>query len=225
MSTGKWHLGINGNKEFEKQDRKYTPIAHGYDTYLGAPYTNAPMCAMDADGVSDKYRSVLTSIMSTPYPSCHCRAPHVIPGCGNQLTVCCWSCAALVRPIVSWQRTTLLCRRVPAMVGSRRRISLWLGRRIGRARTHHHALREFVGRYRFVVFVMVSLAPPHRCRYTWKTSPTCVCACVRVCVCTRAKVVLQNKTHFPIAHHPSSRRPLRGMPSTFWSVHPPIRPR
>merc|ERR1719174_1494226 len=34
--SGKWHLGINS----KKQDRKYTPVAHGYDTYLGAPYTN-----------------------------------------------------------------------------------------------------------------------------------------------------------------------------------------
>ena len=25
------------------------------DRYLGAPYTNAPMCAMDSDGVSQKY--------------------------------------------------------------------------------------------------------------------------------------------------------------------------
>ena len=51
--SGKWHLGING----EKQDRRFTPRAHGYETYLGAPYTNAPMCAMDSDGVSQRYKS------------------------------------------------------------------------------------------------------------------------------------------------------------------------
>ena len=73
-SIGKWHLGINSNQEFEKQDRKYTPVAHGYDTYLGAPYTNAPMCAMDADGVSDKYRSALTpSRPQTIPPVLSCR--------------------------------------------------------------------------------------------------------------------------------------------------------
>jgi arylsulfatase A-like enzyme len=51
--SGKWHLGIN----HVKQDRHYTPIAHGYDTFKGAPWTNAPMCAMDSDGRSMKYKS------------------------------------------------------------------------------------------------------------------------------------------------------------------------
>ena len=51
--SGKWHLGINSNG----QDRRFTPVAHGYDTYLGAPYTNAPMCAMDSDGISAKFKS------------------------------------------------------------------------------------------------------------------------------------------------------------------------
>lgn len=51
--SGKWHLGINS----DKQDRKFTPNAHGYTTYVGAPYTNAPMCAMDSDGVSKKFKT------------------------------------------------------------------------------------------------------------------------------------------------------------------------
>lgn len=55
--SGKWHLGINGNGVLEQQDFRYHPNAHGYDTYLGAPYTNAPMCEMDADGVSSKHKS------------------------------------------------------------------------------------------------------------------------------------------------------------------------
>eukprot|EP00939_MAST-03C_sp_MAST-3C-sp1_P005317 g5317.t1 len=55
--SGKWHLGINGNGALEKQDFRFHPNAHGYDTYLGAPYTNAPMCAMDGDGISDKFAS------------------------------------------------------------------------------------------------------------------------------------------------------------------------
>lgn len=54
--SGKWHLGINSvDGKAGKQDRRFTPIAHGYDSYLGAPWTNAPMCAMDGDGVSAKY--------------------------------------------------------------------------------------------------------------------------------------------------------------------------
>lgn len=53
--SGKWHLGINGNKMEHSQDYRFAPNAHSYDTYLGAPYTNAPMCEMDADGVSTKY--------------------------------------------------------------------------------------------------------------------------------------------------------------------------
>ena len=32
-------------------------MAHGYESYLGAPYTNAPMCAMDSDGISQKVKS------------------------------------------------------------------------------------------------------------------------------------------------------------------------
>ena len=51
--SGKWHLGIN----HVKQDRHFTPVAHGYDTFKGAPWTNAPMCAMDSDGRSLKYKS------------------------------------------------------------------------------------------------------------------------------------------------------------------------
>lgn len=48
--AGKWHLGINHND----QDRRFSPVRHGYQTYIGAPYTNAPMCAMDGDGFSRK---------------------------------------------------------------------------------------------------------------------------------------------------------------------------
>jgi arylsulfatase A-like enzyme len=56
--SGKWHLGINSNKIGAPQDRRFTPIAHGYDTYVGAPWTNAPMCEMDSDtGTSTKYKS------------------------------------------------------------------------------------------------------------------------------------------------------------------------
>ena len=50
--SGKWHLGINSNGPLETQNFAFHPNAHGYDSYLGAPYTNAPMCAMDADGIS-----------------------------------------------------------------------------------------------------------------------------------------------------------------------------
>ena len=46
-----WHLGIN----HDSQDRRFTPVAHGYQSYLGAPWTNAPMCAMDSDGFSRKF--------------------------------------------------------------------------------------------------------------------------------------------------------------------------
>ena len=49
------HLGINSAEVKGVQDRRFTPRAHGYDTYLGAPWTNAPMCAMDADGVAAKF--------------------------------------------------------------------------------------------------------------------------------------------------------------------------
>lgn len=55
--SGKWHLGINGNAVGEPQDHRFSPNAHGYDTYLGAPYTNAPMCEMDADGFSTVYNT------------------------------------------------------------------------------------------------------------------------------------------------------------------------
>ena len=63
--AGKWHLGINANPErllhapsVEAQDHRYLPSSHGYDTYLGSPYTNAPMCAMDpTTGVSDRFGS------------------------------------------------------------------------------------------------------------------------------------------------------------------------
>jgi arylsulfatase A-like enzyme len=56
--SGKWHLGINSNKLGSPQDRRFTPVAHGYDTYVGAPWTNAPMCEMDSDtGTSTKYKS------------------------------------------------------------------------------------------------------------------------------------------------------------------------
>jgi hypothetical protein len=51
--SGKWHLGINS----KEQDRRFTPTAHGYESYLGAPYTNAPMCEMDSDGISQKIPS------------------------------------------------------------------------------------------------------------------------------------------------------------------------
>lgn len=44
-------LGIN----HRDQDRQFTPRAHGYQSYVGAPYTNAPMCAMDSDGLSHKF--------------------------------------------------------------------------------------------------------------------------------------------------------------------------
>jgi len=53
--SGKWHLGISGNKHHEEQDFRFHPSSHGYDTYLGAPWTNAPMCAMDSDGISQKF--------------------------------------------------------------------------------------------------------------------------------------------------------------------------
>eukprot|EP00948_MAST-09A_sp_MAST-9A-sp1_P000949 g949.t1 len=46
--SGKWHLGINSNDEIGA----FSPNAHGYDTYLGAPWTNAPMCEMYHDGRS-----------------------------------------------------------------------------------------------------------------------------------------------------------------------------
>jgi len=46
--AGKWHLGINEHD----QDRHFTPLSHGYESYLGAPWTNAPMCAMDSEGYS-----------------------------------------------------------------------------------------------------------------------------------------------------------------------------
>ena len=49
--SGKWHLGINS----DGQDRHYTPNAHGYHTYVGSPWTNAPMCAADADGFSTRH--------------------------------------------------------------------------------------------------------------------------------------------------------------------------
>lgn len=52
--SGKWHLGISGNHH-GAPDFRWSPTAHGYDSYLGSPYTNAPMCAMDGDGRSDKY--------------------------------------------------------------------------------------------------------------------------------------------------------------------------
>ena len=55
--SGKWHLGINGNGMSEEPDYQFTPNSHGYDTYLGAPWTNAPMCAMDSDGISQVYAS------------------------------------------------------------------------------------------------------------------------------------------------------------------------
>ena len=58
--SGKWHLGINSaalGAGSMAQDRRWTPIAHGYDTYLGAPWTNAPMCAMDSDGRSEKFKA------------------------------------------------------------------------------------------------------------------------------------------------------------------------
>jgi arylsulfatase A len=50
ISPVQWHLGINS----DHQDRRYTPIAHGYESYLGVPWTNAPFCAMDSDGYSRK---------------------------------------------------------------------------------------------------------------------------------------------------------------------------
>ena len=52
--AGKWHLGINSNPAFswkrpeiEREDHKFLPTSHGYETYLGSPYTNAPMCEMN----------------------------------------------------------------------------------------------------------------------------------------------------------------------------------
>jgi hypothetical protein len=54
--SGKWHLGINSAASAAgAQDRRFTPRAHGYGSYLGAPWTNAPMCAMDGDGVSARF--------------------------------------------------------------------------------------------------------------------------------------------------------------------------
>eukprot|EP00656_Telonema_subtile_P053598 TRINITY_DN7805_c0_g1_i5.p1 TRINITY_DN7805_c0_g1~~TRINITY_DN7805_c0_g1_i5.p1 ORF type:complete len:450 (-),score=91.86 TRINITY_DN7805_c0_g1_i5:132-1481(-) len=53
---GKWHLGINSNGMFQDMDYKYTPTAHGYDHYLGAPFTNAPFCEMDENGISQKIK-------------------------------------------------------------------------------------------------------------------------------------------------------------------------
>lgn len=52
--SGKWHLGINRDNA---KDGYYAPNSHGYDTYLGSPYTNAPMCEMNAEGVSLHYPS------------------------------------------------------------------------------------------------------------------------------------------------------------------------
>jgi steryl-sulfatase len=53
--SGKWHLGINGNSgKGSEPDSAFTPNANGYETYLGSPYTNAPMCEMDDDGISQK---------------------------------------------------------------------------------------------------------------------------------------------------------------------------
>eukprot|EP01052_Picozoa_sp_SAG31_P020135 SAG31_NODE_1500_length_8090_cov_10.522588_12_plen_665_part_00 len=58
VCTLQWHLGINGNTQpGSAQDHRFLPVAHGYDSYLGAPWTNAPMCAMDDDGVSAKWSS------------------------------------------------------------------------------------------------------------------------------------------------------------------------
>lgn len=52
---GKWHLGINGNEHMlSKPDNRFSPNAHGYDDYLGHPFTNAPMCEMNEAGVSLK---------------------------------------------------------------------------------------------------------------------------------------------------------------------------
>ena len=48
------HLGINGNEGKEDQDHRFMPLAHGYDSYLGDPFSNAPMCEMDKDGISKK---------------------------------------------------------------------------------------------------------------------------------------------------------------------------
>ena len=87
--SGKWHLGINSNSFGEAQDHRFTPTAHGcasklwpmmsrfihsliaygsrYDTYLGAPYTNMPACAMDSDtGKSTKYKKVITALSVNP---------------------------------------------------------------------------------------------------------------------------------------------------------------
>ena len=49
-AAGKWHLGINK----EGQDRRYTPVANGYEDYVGDPWTNAPFCEPDASGHSTK---------------------------------------------------------------------------------------------------------------------------------------------------------------------------
>ena len=45
-------MGIN----HDAQDRRFTPRAHGYESYLGAPWTNAPFCAPDSDGFSRKVK-------------------------------------------------------------------------------------------------------------------------------------------------------------------------
>mmetsp|Transcript_60508 Transcript_60508/g.130599 ORF Transcript_60508/g.130599 Transcript_60508/m.130599 type:complete len:587 (+) Transcript_60508:25-1785(+) len=56
--SGKWHLGVSGNEALKGgPDSRFAPNANGYDSYLGSPYTNTPMCAMDGDGVSDTLKS------------------------------------------------------------------------------------------------------------------------------------------------------------------------
>ncbi len=47
---GKWHLGIG-------EDYSYHPNAHGYQSFWGSPYTNAPMCEMSENGISNMHRS------------------------------------------------------------------------------------------------------------------------------------------------------------------------
>ena len=54
------------------------PTSHGYDTYLGAPWTNAPMCAMDSDGISNKYRQAQTFCFMTANTTVvQCRELHI----------------------------------------------------------------------------------------------------------------------------------------------------
>eukprot|EP00658_Telonema_sp_P-2_P013189 TRINITY_DN14998_c0_g1_i1.p1 TRINITY_DN14998_c0_g1~~TRINITY_DN14998_c0_g1_i1.p1 ORF type:complete len:511 (+),score=34.21 TRINITY_DN14998_c0_g1_i1:259-1791(+) len=55
--AGKWHLGLSSKVEGQDPNYKFVPNSHGYDTYLGSPFTNTPACAMDAEGISQKAKN------------------------------------------------------------------------------------------------------------------------------------------------------------------------